>query len=96
MKKFEQINEAEIELMVEGLIIDATDIDGNIDLEKIEEGIFGKIAGGVAGFAFGPSVGKIIAKALGITKGVFYDLLTSRLVGTALGASLTSAFGKKK
>ena len=30
----------------------------------------------------------MVAKVLGIEKGIFYDLLTSRLVGAALGASL--------
>jgi len=30
----------------------------------------------------------MIAKVLGISKGVLYDLLTSRLVGAALGAAL--------
>ena len=33
-------------------------------------------------------VGKAIAKVLGIQKGALYDLLTSRLVGAALGAVL--------
>jgi hypothetical protein len=34
----------------------------------------------------------MIAKVLGIQKGLFYDLLTSRLVGAALGASVGKRF----
>ena len=36
----------------------------------------------------GKTVGKAIAKVLGIQKGALYDLMTSRLVGAALGAVL--------
>ena len=67
--------------------------DGTYDLERLNEeitneGLFGSIIGGLAGFALGKSIGKMIARVLGIQKGIFYDLLTSRLVGTALGASM--------
>tara|TARA_B110000483_G_C17927757_1_gene439473 strand:+ start:222 stop:593 length:372 start_codon:yes stop_codon:yes gene_type:complete len=67
--------------------------DGTYDLERLNEeltneGFFGSIIGGLAGFALGKSVGKMIARVLGIQKGIFYDLLTSRLVGTALGATM--------
>lgn len=67
--------------------------DGTYDLDKLNEemtneGFFGSIIGGLAGFALGKSVGKMIARVLGINKGIFYDLLTSRLVGTAIGASM--------
>ena len=67
--------------------------DGTYDLERLNEeitneGLLGSIIGGLAGFALGKSIGKMIARVLGIERGVFYDLLTSRLVGTALGASL--------
>jgi hypothetical protein len=67
--------------------------DGTYDLERLNEeitneGLLGSILGGLAGFALGKSIGKMIARVLGIERGVFYDLLTSRLVGTALGASL--------
>ena len=67
--------------------------DGTYDLERLNEeltneGLFGSIIGGLAGFALGKSVGKMIARVLGINKGIFYDLLTSRLVGTAIGASM--------
>ena len=67
--------------------------DGTYDLERLNEemtneGLLGSIIGGLTGFALGKSVGKMVAKVLGIEKGIFYDLLTSRLVGAALGLSL--------
>ena len=71
--------------------------DGTYNIEDFDnavtnEGFFGSIVGGLAGFALGKTVGKMIAKVLGIApKGVMYDLLTSRLVGAALGVAL----GKK-
>ena len=57
-------------------------------LETIDEGLLGSILGGAAGFIAGPAIGKIIANALGVERGVLYDLLTSRLVTTAIGAAL--------
>ena len=71
--------------------------DGTYNIEDFDdavtnEGFFGSIFGGLAGFALGKTVGKMIAKVLGIApKGVMYDMLTSRLVGAALGVAL----GKK-
>jgi len=67
--------------------------DGTYDLERLNEevtneGLLGSIIGGLTGFALGKSVGVMIARVLGVEKGIFYDLLTSRLVGAALGASL--------
>lgn len=56
--------------------------------EIVNEGILGSIFGGLTGFALGKTVGKAIAKVLGIQKGALYDLMTSRLVGAALGAVL--------
>lgn len=57
-------------------------------IEKLDEGILGRIVGGLAGFVIGPAIGRIIASALGIEKGILYDMFTSRLVSAALGASL--------
>lgn len=65
-------------------------------IENLDEGILGSIFGGIAGFVVGPAVGKVIANALGIEKGVLFDMLTSRLVGTALGASLAKYIGGGK
>jgi len=57
-------------------------------LNDVDESFIGKLVGGAAGFLAGPAIGKVIANALGIDKGIVYDMLTSRLVGTALGASI--------
>lgn len=55
----------------------------------IEEGIMGAIIGGVAGMTFAPAIMKAVCKILGIDpKGQFGNLLTSRLVLTALGVEL--------
>jgi hypothetical protein len=67
------------------------EIKAHIDengIQSIDEGLLGAILGGAAGLIAGPALGKIIANALGIEKGVLYDLLTSRLVTTAIGAAL--------
>jgi len=63
------------------------DLETVVD-EIINEGILGSIFGGLTGFALGKTIGKAIAKVLGIQKGALYDLMTSRLVGAALGAVL--------
>lgn len=62
---------------------------GDTKLKDIDEGIISKVLGGITGFVIGPSIGKVIANALGIQKGIIYDMLTSRLVGAALGAAIT-------
>lgn len=66
---------------------------GDTKLRDIDEGIIGKVLGGIAGFAVGPSIGKVVANALGIDKGIIYDMLTSRLVGAALGSAITKYIG---
>lgn len=72
-------------------IYEAEGLEG---LANIDEGLLSKIIGGAAGFVIGPSVGKIIARALGVKKGLLYNMLTSRLVGTALGSALTKSLKK--
>ena len=52
--------------------------------EIVNEGLLGSIFGGLKGF----HILYFISKVLGIQKGALYDLLTSRLVGAALGAVL--------
>lgn len=59
-----------------------------LEQELTNEGFIGSIFGGLAGFALGQSVGKIVANALGVEKGLLFDLLTSRLVGAAIGFNL--------
>jgi len=55
----------------------------------VEEGIVGSLVGGLTGLTFGPKVMKAICKALGIDeKGPLGSLFTSRLVLTAVGASV--------
>jgi hypothetical protein len=66
---------------------------GDTKLRDIDEGILGKVLGGIAGFVVGPSIGKVVANALGIDKGIIYDMLTSRLVGAALGSAITKYVG---
>lgn len=69
---------------------------GNKKIDELDEGILGSIIGGLTGFVVGPAIGKIIANALGIEKGIIYDMLTSRLVSTALGAAITKYAGNSK
>src|SRR3972149_4180539 len=64
-------------------------------IENLDEGFFGKLLGGAAGFVVGPTIGKIVARALGITEGPLYSVLTSRLVSTALGASIAGSQSRK-
>lgn len=56
--------------------------------EVIKEGILGGLVGAITGATFGPAVGKAICDALGITRGVLYDLFTSKLVTGAICAKL--------
>ena len=77
-----------------GELMSLYESEGLEGLETIEEGFLSTLLGGAAGFVIGPSIGKVIAKALGIQKGIFYDMMTSRLVGAALGAAITKSFTK--
>lgn len=88
---FEYLNESE-KAQVQEILKQV----GDKKLEDLDEGILGQIFGGVAGFIAGPAIGKVIANALGIEKGIFYDMLTSRLASAALGAALTKYMGSKK
>ena len=84
----EALNEFSKEYLLENGSYDIT----RLDTEMTNEGILGSVFGGLTGFALGKTLGKMIAKVLGIKEGsVMYDMLTSRLVGAALG----SAIGKK-
>ena len=52
----------------------------------LEEGILGAIVGGTVGLTMGPAIMKAVCKCLGVDeKGQFGQLLTSRLMLTALG-----------
>lgn len=55
----------------------------------LDEGLFGALFGGIAGAAAGPAIMKGICKVLGVDeKGAFGNLLTSRVILTALGGYL--------
>lgn len=55
----------------------------------IDEGLFGSIFGGIAGATAGPSVMKAVCHVLGIDeRGALGNLMTSRLILTALGVKL--------
>jgi len=57
--------------------------------DEIDEGLLGSLVGGAAGMLVGPAIGRAICKALGIAEsGVLGQLMTSRLVTTAIGLEL--------
>lgn len=56
--------------------------------DVIKEGLLGGLIGGITGATFGPAIGKAICEALGISRGVLYDLFTSKLVTGAICAKL--------
>jgi len=65
------------------------------ETNELNEGVIGSVLGGLGGLAFGKSIGKIIARVLGIKENSpLYNVLTSRLVGTAIGAAIGGG-GKK-
>ena len=85
-----ELTEEQAKLIVN--ILMNPDMVNESELSQLDEGILGSILGGVGGFAFGKSIGKLLADTLGIKeKSPLYNVLTSRLVATAIGAAL----GKK-
>ena len=56
--------------------------------KDVDEGLVAGLLSTIGGVAFGPRVGQAICAALGIQRGALYDLLTSRLVTTAICAKL--------
>lgn len=52
--------------------------------EMQNEGLLGGIVGGIGGLIAGDKLGKAICKALGVTTGPLYQLLTSKIVMTAI------------
>ena len=54
--------------------------------ETVDEGLFGSVVGGLTGAAIGPAIGRAICKALGITGGLLYNLLNSRMFTSAVAA----------
>lgn len=88
---FAYLNESE-NAQVDEAVERFEDMDGELE-DLMDEGLLGKIVGGAAGFIIGPMIGRIIANALGIERGIFYDMLTSRLVTTALGIAISKYVG---
>jgi len=78
-----QLNESEEKMVNEAAEIIAEKIKNG---DEVDEGILGSVVGGLTGAAIGPALGKAICRALGITSGLLYDLLTSRLFTSAVAA----------
>jgi len=72
----------------------------NLILEKInnneiDEGLFATIIGGTTGVLIGPAIGRAIAKVLGVQEGgVLWNLLTSKAVTAAIGATIANSTKK--
>ena len=92
IKSLPYLNESENAQVNEFVDLFESECDNDINL--LDEGFLGKIVGGVAGFLVGPTIGRIVANALGIDRGILYDMFTSRLVSTALGAAIAKSVGK--
>ena len=78
-----QLNESEEKMVNEAAEIIAEKIKNG---EAVDEGLFGSVVGGLTGASIGPAIGRAICKALGITGGLLYDLLNSRMFTTAVAA----------
>ena len=78
-----QLNESQEQMINEAAEIIAEKIKNG---EEVDEGLFGSVVGGLTGAAIGPAIGRAICKALGITSGLLYDLLNSRMFTTAVAA----------
>ena len=78
-----QLNESEERMINEAAEKIAKKIKNG---ETIDEGLFGSVVGGLTGAAIGPAIGRAICKALGITSGLLYNLLNSRMFTSAVAA----------
>lgn len=78
-----QLNESQEKMINEAAETIAEKIKNGEDLD---EGLLGSVVGGLTGVAIGPAIGRAICKALGITSGLLYDLLNSRVFTTAVAA----------
>jgi hypothetical protein len=96
LKNYVKLNESDFQYLDESSRQEVQEIlvkFGDKKISELDEGILGSILGGLTGFVVGPAIGKVIANALGIEKGIIYDMLTSRLVGAALGSAITKYVG---
>ena len=78
-----QLNESEERMINEAAEKIAEKIKNG---ESVDEGLFGSVVGGLTGAAMGPAIGRAICKALGITGGLLYNLLNSRVFTSAVAA----------
>ena len=78
-----QLNESEERMINEAAEKIAEKIKNG---ETVDEGLFGSVVGGLAGAAIGPAIGRAICQALGITSGLLYNLLNSRMFTSAVAA----------
>lgn len=81
------LNNREVEFIKESAKAD--NIENSKDIEAMmedqsNEGLIGGLVGGIGGLAFGSKIGAAICKALGITQGPLYNLMTSKIMTTAI------------
>jgi hypothetical protein len=88
-KVVKEVNQQEAsEARLERYIRQKLVVEGKSVEEMVDEGFLGKLIGGITGFTLGKKIGEKICKVLGIEKGILYDLFTSRIFGTAIGAAI--------
>lgn len=88
MKSLENIVNINEEQLAYDKIIESL-IEAKNSNTPIDEGVFKALVGGVAGATIGPNIMKGVCKVLGIDeRGTLGNLMTSKLVLTALGAYL--------
>lgn len=80
LKDYDSVNESE-----KNILDCIHDVANN---QEVDEGVIAGVLGAIGGVALGPKVGGALCSALNVQKGVFYDLLTSRLVTGAICAKL--------
>jgi hypothetical protein len=98
LNEYIKLNESDFEYLNESEKQEVQDIlvrFGDKKIQDLDEGLLGNILGGLTGFVVGPAIGKVIANAIGIDKGIMYDMLTSRLVGIALGSAISKYMSGK-
>jgi hypothetical protein len=92
MKTMEEVAKQTMQITEEQQAYDemiATLLDAKAKNLPIDEGLGKALIGGLAGATVGPAVMKAVCKVLGITEnGALGNLMTSRLILTALGGYL--------
>jgi hypothetical protein len=81
------LNSRELEFIKESANVDNVETGKDIETmmeDQSNEGLIGGIVGGIGGLAFGSKIGAAICKALGITQGPLYNLMTSKIMTTAI------------